>query len=47
MVEVNQETVHYERMIGIKEKEILTIKDRMQDALKVQQEMQNLVNEQG
>ena len=36
MVEVNQETLHYERMIEIKEKEILTIKDRMQGALKVQ-----------
>ena len=44
MVEVNQETVHYERMIGIKEKEILTIKDRMQDALKVQQDDDNALH---
>lgn len=47
MHEVNQETLHYERMIELKENEIRTIKDRMQDALKVQQDMKNLVYEQG
>lgn len=47
MVEINQETYHYERMIQIKEQEINTIKERMHDALKVQQEMQFMVNEQG
>jgi t-SNARE complex subunit (syntaxin) len=47
MHEVNQETLHYERMIELKENEIRTIKDRMQDALKVQEDMKNLVFEQG
>ena len=47
MVEVNQQTLHYERMIEIKEKEIIQIKGRMVDALKVQQDMKNMVFEQG
>jgi len=34
-------------MIEIKEKEIRTIKDRMQGALEVQEVLKTLVNEQG
>jgi hypothetical protein len=37
MVEVNQESLHFERMIEIKEKEIEAIKNRMQGALQVQE----------
>ena len=47
MVELNQETLHYERMIEIKQKEIRQIKDKMVDALKVQEDMKNMVFEQG
>lgn len=47
MVEVNQETLHYERMIEIKQKQIRQIKDKMVDALKVQEDMKNMVFEQG
>ena len=47
MVEINEETLHYERMIEIKEKEIKTIKDRMVGALKVQEDLKTMVFEQG
>jgi t-SNARE complex subunit (syntaxin) len=47
MHEVNQETLHYERMIEIKEKEIFVIKGRMVDALKVQEDIKGLVYTQG
>jgi t-SNARE complex subunit (syntaxin) len=47
MHEVNQETLHYERMIEMKEKEINVIKGRMHDALKVQEDMKGLVYAQG
>jgi t-SNARE complex subunit (syntaxin) len=47
MHEVNQETLHYECMIEQKEKEINTIKNRMVDALKVQEDMKGLVYSQG
>lgn len=47
MHEVNQETLHYECMIELKEKEINTIKNRMVDALKVQEDMRGLVYAQG
>ena len=47
MYEVNQETLHYERMIHIKEGEIKLVKEKMQDAIKVQENMKSLVMSQG
>lgn len=47
MVEVHQDTLFYERMIELKEKELLEIKHKMEEALQVQTEVGKLVREQG